>query len=73
MTKGQYILSFESKHKNADEPIRDQVIDKYRSSEIRQTLLTKETDLTIAKLQEISRSFETIDIQLHRTSKLRLS
>ena len=50
---------------NADDPIRDQVIDKYRSSEIRQTLLIKETDLTIAKLQEDSRSFETIDIQFY--------
>lgn len=49
---------------SADELIRDQVIDKYRLSEIRQTLLIKETDLTIARLQEISRSFETIYIQL---------
>ena len=48
----------------ADELIRDQVIDKYRLSEIRQTLLIKETDLTIVRLQEISRSFETIYIQL---------
>ena len=37
---------------NADELIRDQVIDKYRLSEIRQTLLIKETDLTIVRLKK---------------------
>ena len=49
---------------NADEPIRDQVIDKCRSSELRRKLLIKGTDLTLAKLQEIARSFEAVDIQL---------
>ena len=48
----------------SDEPIRDQVIDKCRSSELRRKLLIKGTDLTLAKVQEIARSFEAVDIQL---------
>ena len=49
---------------NAEEPIRDQVNGKCRSSKLRRKLLIKGTDLTIAKLQEITRSFEAVDIQL---------
>ena len=64
----QFVTRFRKQAENcnwgdADEPIRDQVIDKYRLPEIRQILLIKVTDLTIARLQEFFRSFETIDIQ----------
>ncbi|PFX25919.1 Retrovirus-related Pol polyprotein from transposon opus [Stylophora pistillata] len=49
---------------NADEPIRDQVIDKCRSDDLRRKLLLKGTHLTLEKVQEIARSFEAVDIQL---------
>ena len=49
---------------NADEPIRDQVIDKCRSADLRRKLLLKGTHLTLEKVQEIARSFEAVDIQL---------
>ena len=48
---------------NADEPIRDQVIDKCRSADLRRKLLLKGTHLTLEKVQEIARSFEAVDIQ----------
>ena len=49
---------------NADEPIRDQVIDKCRSADLRRKLLLKGTHLTLEKVQEIARYFEAVDIQL---------
>ena len=49
---------------NADEPIRDQVIDKCRSADLRRKLLSKGTHLTLETVQEIARSFEAVDIQL---------
>ncbi|PFX17108.1 Vacuolar protein sorting-associated protein 26B-B [Stylophora pistillata] len=49
---------------NKDEPIRDQVIDKCRSDDLRRKLLLKGTHLTLEKVQEIARSFEAVDIQL---------
>ena len=49
---------------NADEPIRDQVIDKCSSADLRGKLLLKGTHLTLEKVQEIARSFEAVDIQL---------
>lgn len=49
---------------NADEPIRDQVIDKCKSAELRRKLLLKGTHLTLGKVQEIARSFEAVEIQL---------
>ena len=39
---------------NADEPIRDQVIDKCRSADLRRKLLLKGTHLTLEKVQEIA-------------------
>ena len=48
---------------NADEPFRDQVIDKCRSADLRRKLLLKGTHLTLDKVQEIARSFEAVDIQ----------
>ena len=49
---------------NADEPIRDQVIDKCKLAELRRKLLLKGTHLTLGKVQEIARSFEAVEIQL---------
>ena len=46
-------------------PIRDQVIDKRRSADLRRKLLLKGTHLTLEKVQEIARSFEAVDIQLN--------
>ena len=46
---------------NADDPIRDQVIDMCTSAHLWRKLLLKGTHLT---LQEIARSFEAVDIQL---------
>ena len=45
--------------------MRDQVIDKCRSAELRRKLLLKGTHLTLEKVQEIARSFEAVDIQLN--------
>ena len=56
--------SIYSKWDNADEPIRDRVIDKCRSADLRRKLLLKGTHLTLEKGQEIARSFEAVDIQL---------
>ena len=47
---------------NPDVDIRDQVIDKCRSSELRKKLLAKE-HLTLQKVQEIARSMEAVDLQ----------
>ena len=49
---------------NADEPIRDQVIDKCGSADLRRKLLLKGTHRTLVKAQEIAQSFEAVDIQL---------
>ena len=47
---------------NPDIDIRDQVIDKCRSSKLRKKLLAKE-HLTLQKLQEVARSMEAVDLQ----------
>ena len=49
---------------NADEPLRDQVIDKCGSANLRRKLLLKGTHLTLVKAQEIAQSFEAVDNQL---------
>ena len=45
-----------------DVDIRDQVIDKCRSSELRKKLRAKE-HLTLQKVQEVARSMEAVDLQ----------
>lgn len=45
-----------------DTDIRDQVIDKCRSSALRRKLLGKE-DLTLKKVQEVARAMEAVDLQ----------
>ena len=47
---------------NPDIDIRDQVIDKCRSSELRRKLLAKES-LTLQKVQEVARSMEAVNLQ----------
>ena len=47
---------------NPDVDIRDQVIDKCRSSELRKKLMAKE-HLTLQKVQEVARSMEAVDLQ----------
>ena len=47
---------------NPDFDIRDQVIDKCRSSELRKKLLAKKHP-TLQKVQEVARSMETVDLQ----------
>ena len=47
---------------NPDFDIRDQVIDKCRSSKSRITLLVKE-HLTLQKVKEVARSMEAVDLQ----------
>ena len=64
------LLDYESNQKTAigkmlmSRFVIKSLIDKCRSSELRRKLLIKGTDLTLAKLQEIARSFEAVDIQL---------
>ena len=58
-TVGQFIARFRKQAQNGnftnpDIDIRDQVIDKCRSSELRRKLLGKET-LTLQKVQEVAR------------------
>ena len=43
--------------------IRDQVIDKCRSSELRRKLLAKDDNLTLEKVQEVARSMEAVNVQ----------
>ena len=47
---------------NSDVDIRDQVLDKCRSSELRKKIAGKET-LTLQKVQEVARSMEAVDLQ----------
>ena len=47
---------------NADVDIRDQVIDKCRSSALRRKLLGKE-NLTLKKVQDLARAMEAVDLQ----------
>lgn len=48
----------------SDEHIRDQVIDKCLSSNLRRKLLSKGTELTLALTQEIARVLEAVDNQM---------
>ena len=50
---------------NPDVDIRDQVIDKCRSSELRKQLLAKE-HLTLQKVQEVARAMEAVDLRLRK-------
>ena len=66
-TVGQFIARLRKQGQNCnfttpDIDIRDQVIDKCRSSELRRKLLAKE-NLTLEKVQEVARSMEAVDVQ----------
>ena len=66
-TVGQFIARFRKQalncnFTNLDIDIRDQVIDKCRSSELRRKLLAKE-HLTLQKVQEVARSMEAVALQ----------
>ncbi|CAH3025414.1 unnamed protein product, partial [Porites evermanni] len=50
---------------NTDVDIRDQVIDKCRSSALRRKLLGKE-NLTLTKVQEVARAMEAVDLKAKR-------
>ena len=66
-TVGQFIARLRKQAQNCnftspDIDIRDQVIDKCRSSELRRKLLAKE-NLTLQKVQEVARSMEAVNLQ----------
>ena len=66
-TVGQFMARLRKQAQNCnfttpDIDIRDQVIDKCRSSELRRKLLAKE-NLTLEKVQEVARSMEAVDVQ----------
>ena len=66
-TVGQFIARLRKQAQNcnfanSDVDIRDQVIDKCRSSELRKKLLAKE-HLSLQKVQEVARSMEAGDLQ----------
>ena len=66
-TVGQFIARLRKQVQNcnfanSDVDIRDQVIDKCGSSELRKKLLAKE-HLTFQKVQEVARSMEAVDLQ----------
>ena len=53
-----------------DVDIRDQVIDKCRSSVLRRKLLRKE-NLTLTKVQEVARAMEAVDVQAKQMGEQR--
>ena len=74
-TVDQFIarLRKQAQNCNLNDPIvdiRDQVIDKCRSSVLRQKLLGKE-NLTLTKVQEIARAMEAVDLQAKQMGEQR--
>ena len=66
-TVGQFIARLRKQAQNCnfttpDIDIRDQVIDKCQSSELRRQLLAKD-NLTLEKVQDVARSMEAVNVQ----------
>ena len=68
-TVDQFVVKLKNQAKNCSfgdsfaEQIRDQVIDKCRSSRLRKRLLEKSGELNLGDVQQIARAMEAIDIQ----------
>ena len=68
-TIDQFVIKLRHQAENCDfgdqhtEQIRDQVIDKCRSSKLRRKLLEKSDDLKLEDVQRIGRAMEAVDIQ----------
>jgi len=51
-----------------DEQIRDQVVDRVRSAELRRKFLECQGELTLSKVRDIARAYEAVESQLARMS-----
>lgn len=76
-TVDQFVVRLSNQAANCEfrvtknEQIRDQIIDKCKSTELRRKLLGKRQELTLVETQKIARSLELSQTQVNRSKALR--